>query len=179
MGMENYNPPQEPWLVILYQDDHIMVVNKPSGLLSVPGRLEEHKDSVMTRIQRDYPQAESVHRLDMATSGVIVVALTKAAERELKRQFREREPKKQYVARVWGHPSPAEGLVDLPLICDWPNRPYVNRFALLYLRCLRVGACLHRYTARKAYLAVPAVCYLVPVVAATCQYHRGGCHCHK
>ena len=100
-----------------------MVVNKPSGLLSVPGRLEEHKDSVMTRIQRDYPQAESVHRLDMATSGVIVVALTKAAERELKRQFREREPKKQYVARVWGHPSPAEGLVDLPLICDWPNRP--------------------------------------------------------
>ncbi|MDU3054304.1 MAG: pseudouridine synthase [Escherichia coli] len=106
MGMENYNPPQEPWLVILYQDDHIMVVNKPSGLLSVPGRLEEHKDSVMTRIQRDYPQAESVHRLDMATSGVIVVALTKAAERELKRQFREREPKKQYVARVWGHPSP-------------------------------------------------------------------------
>ena len=100
-----------------------MVVNKPSGLLSVPGRLEEHKDSVMTRIQRDYPQAESVHRLDMATSGVIVVALTKAAERELKRQFRERHPKKQYVARVWGHPSPAEGLVDLPLICDWPNRP--------------------------------------------------------
>ncbi|MFQ7389694.1 MAG: bifunctional tRNA pseudouridine(32) synthase/23S rRNA pseudouridine(746) synthase RluA [Escherichia sp.] len=99
-----------------------MVVNKPSGLLCA-GRLEEHKDSVMTRIQRDYPQAESVHRLDMATSGVIVVALTKAAERELKRQFREREPKKQYVARVWGHPSPAEGLVDLPLICDWPNRP--------------------------------------------------------
>ncbi len=110
MGMENYNPPQEPWLVILYQDDHIMVVNKPSGLLSVPGRLEEHKDSVMTRIQRDYPQAESVHRLDMATSGVIVVALTKAAERELKRQFREREPKKQYVARVWGiHPRRRSG----------------------------------------------------------------------
>ena len=123
MAMENYNPPQDPWLVILYQDEHIMVVNKPSGLLSVPGRLEEHKDSVMTRIQRDFPQAESVHRLDMATSGVIVVALNKAAERELKRQFREREPKKQYVARVWGHPAQAEGLVDLPLICDWPNRP--------------------------------------------------------
>lgn len=82
MVMEPYNPPVDPWLVILYQDEHIMVVNKPSGLLSVPGRLEEHKDSVMTRIQRDYPQAESVHRLDMATSGVIVVALNKAAERE-------------------------------------------------------------------------------------------------
>jgi tRNA pseudouridine32 synthase/23S rRNA pseudouridine746 synthase len=123
MLMEPYNPPLDPWLIILYQDEHIMVVNKPSGLLSVPGRLEEHKDSVMTRIQRDFPLAESVHRLDMATSGVIVVALTKAAERELKRQFREREPKKQYVARVWGHPQPEEGLVDLPLICDWPNRP--------------------------------------------------------
>ncbi|ADU67963.1 bifunctional tRNA pseudouridine(32) synthase/23S rRNA pseudouridine(746) synthase RluA [Pantoea sp. At-9b] len=121
--MEPYNPPLEPWLHILYQDDHIMVVNKPSGLLSVPGRLDEHKDSVMTRIQRDYPQAESVHRLDMATSGVIVVALTKAAERELKRQFREREPAKQYVARVWGHPAEEQGLIDLPLICDWPNRP--------------------------------------------------------
>lgn len=123
MLMEPYNPPLDPWLHILYQDEHIMVVNKPSGLLSVPGRLEEHKDSVMTRIQRDFPQAESVHRLDMATSGVIVVALTKAAERELKRQFREREPAKQYVARVWGHPAAEQGIIDLPLICDWPNRP--------------------------------------------------------
>jgi len=123
MLMEPYNPPLDPWLHILYQDEHIMVVNKPSGLLSVPGRLEEYKDSVMTRIQRDFPQAESVHRLDMATSGVIVVALTKAAERELKRQFREREPAKQYVARVWGHPAAEQGIIDLPLICDWPNRP--------------------------------------------------------
>lgn len=121
--MEPYNPPREPWLHILYQDAHIMVVNKPSGLLSVPGRLDEHKDSVMTRVQRDFPQAESVHRLDMATSGVMVVALTKAAERELKRQFREREPSKTYVACIWGHPEKEEGLVDLPLICDWPNRP--------------------------------------------------------
>lgn len=121
--MEPYNPPREPWLHILYQDAHIMVVNKPSGLLSVPGRLDEHKDSVMTRVQRDFPQAESVHRLDMATSGVMVVALTKAAERELKRQFREREPSKTYVACIWGYPAKEEGLVDLPLICDWPNRP--------------------------------------------------------
>ncbi|MEI7374911.1 bifunctional tRNA pseudouridine(32) synthase/23S rRNA pseudouridine(746) synthase RluA [Dickeya chrysanthemi] len=121
--MEPYNPPRDPWLHILYQDQHIMVVNKPSGLLSVPGRAEEHKDSIMTRIQADFPAAESVHRLDMATSGVMVVALTKAAERELKRQFREREPKKSYIARVWGHLTQDDGLVDLPLICDWPNRP--------------------------------------------------------
>lgn len=110
-------------MIILYQDAHIMVVNKPSGLLSVPGRLPENKDSVITRIQQDYPTAQSVHRLDMATSGVMVVALNKAAERELKRQFREREPAKTYIARVWGHLSEDEGQVDLPLICDWPNRP--------------------------------------------------------
>lgn len=121
--MEPYNPPTDPWLHILYQDRHIMAVNKPSGLLSVPGRAPEHNDSVMSRIQANYPDAQSVHRLDMATSGVIVVALTKAAERELKRQFREREPKKSYIARVWGWMESDEGLIDLPLICDWPNRP--------------------------------------------------------
>ncbi|RJF53094.1 bifunctional tRNA pseudouridine(32) synthase/23S rRNA pseudouridine(746) synthase RluA [Serratia inhibens] len=120
--MEPYNPPQDP-MHILYQDEHIIVVNKASGLLSVPGRAPENKDSLMTRIQADFPAAESVHRLDMATSGVIVVALNKAAERELKRQFRDREPKKSYIARVWGHLENDEGLVDLPLICDWPNRP--------------------------------------------------------
>lgn len=121
--IENYNPPIEPWLYILYQDQHIMVVNKPSGLLSVPGRMPEHNDSIMSRIQQHYPQAESVHRLDMATSGVMVVALNKIAERELKRQFRERLTEKVYIAQVWGHPNFDEGLIDLPLICDWPNRP--------------------------------------------------------
>lgn len=123
MMEEHYAPPTEPWLHVLYQDDHIIVVNKPSGLLSVPGKAPEHHDSIMARVQRDFPGAESVHRLDMATSGVMAVALTKAAERELKRQFREREPKKSYLARVWGHLEKDEGLVDLPLICDWPNRP--------------------------------------------------------
>ncbi|MEQ5572456.1 bifunctional tRNA pseudouridine(32) synthase/23S rRNA pseudouridine(746) synthase RluA [Providencia huaxiensis] len=121
--MEPYHPSVEPWLHVLYQDDHIIAVNKPSGLLSVPGKAPEHHDSIMSRVQRDFPAAESVHRLDMATSGVMVVALHKKAERELKRQFREREPKKVYIARVWGHLEKEEGLIDLPLICDWPNRP--------------------------------------------------------
>lgn len=118
-----YNPPTDPWLHVLYQDQHIIVVNKPSGLLSVPGKAVEHKDSIMTRVQADFPTAESVHRLDMATSGIIVVALNKTAEKELKRQFREREPEKIYQARVWGHITNKKGLIDLPLICDWPNRP--------------------------------------------------------
>ncbi|MCO6582531.1 pseudouridine synthase, partial [Escherichia coli] len=74
----------------------------------------EHKESVMTRIKGDYLRAEAVHRLDIATNGVIIVALTKDAQQELKSQFRERAPKAQYAARVWAHPSPAEGLVQLP-----------------------------------------------------------------
>lgn len=118
-----YKPPTEPWLTVLFEDNDIIVVNKPCGLLSVSGKAPEHKDSIMTRIQEKYPQAESVHRLDMSTSGIMIVALNKNAERELKRQFREREPQKQYIARVWGHVIPDEGDIDFPLICDWPNRP--------------------------------------------------------
>lgn len=118
-----YCPPTEPWLDIIYQDKDILVVNKPSGLLSVPGRAPEHKDSVYSRVLEQQPNAQVVHRLDMATSGVIVVALRRNAEKELKRQFRERETKKTYYARVAGHIKEPTGTIDLPLICDWPNRP--------------------------------------------------------
>lgn len=118
-----YSPPTDPWLEIIYQDKDILVVNKPSGLLSVPGRATEHHDSVYSRVLAEYPNAQVVHRLDMATSGVIVVALRRNAEKELKRQFRDRETKKIYYARVAGHMKQQKGSVDLPLICDWPNRP--------------------------------------------------------
>ena len=118
-----YNPPSVPWLDILYQDKDIMVVNKPSGLLSVPGRDPKHADSIWTRVKKLHPNAQIVHRLDMATSGVMVVALRKKAESELKRQFRDRETQKIYYARVVGHVKQQSGEVDLPLICDWPNRP--------------------------------------------------------
>lgn len=118
-----YQPPIDPWIHVLYQDQHIIIVNKPSGLLSVPGKAAEHKDSIITRVQVDFPTAESVHRLDMATNGIMVVVLNKTAEKELKRQFREREPQKIYQARVWDHITNKKGLIDLPLICDWPNRP--------------------------------------------------------
>lgn len=117
-----YQPPTEPWLDVLYQDQDIIVVNKPSGLLSVPGRDPAHQDSVYTRILAEHEHAQIIHRLDMATSGVLVVALRKSAERELKRQFRDRETSKTYMARVAGHVA-HNGSVDLPLICDWPNRP--------------------------------------------------------
>lgn len=118
-----YNPPIAPWLNILYQDEEIMVVNKPAELLSVPGKGAELHDSVISRVQWEFPIAETVHRLDMSTSGILVIALTKDAERELKRQFRERETSKRYIADVWGIMPEDEGIINLPLICDWPNRP--------------------------------------------------------
>ena len=123
MALIEYNPPQEPWLDLVYRDDYIAVVNKPSGLLSVPGNQPQYYDSAMSRGKEKYGFCEPAHRLDMATSGILLFALSKAADRELKRQFREREPKKYYQALVWGHLEQDHGVVELPLICDWENRP--------------------------------------------------------
>lgn len=123
MALIEYNPPQEPWLDLVYRDDYIAVVNKPSGLLSVPGNQPQYYDSAMSRVKEKYGFCEPAHRLDMATSGILLFALSKAADRELKRQFREREPKKYYQALVWGHMEQDHGVVELPLICDWENRP--------------------------------------------------------
>jgi len=123
MALIEYNPPQEPWLDLVYRDDYIAAVNKPSGLLSVPGNQPQYYDSAMSRVKEKYGFCEPAHRLDMATSGILLFALSKAADRELKRQFREREPKKYYQALVWGHLEQDHGVVELPLICDWENRP--------------------------------------------------------
>ncbi|MGF1757969.1 bifunctional tRNA pseudouridine(32) synthase/23S rRNA pseudouridine(746) synthase RluA [Photobacterium sagamiensis] len=118
-----YNPPTDPWLDVLHLDNDIIVINKASGLLSNPGRDPVHYDSVFSRVIQDYPDAQLVHRLDMATSGLIILALNKSAERHLKIQFQERQTQKIYYARVWGSLKQNTGTVDLPLICDWPNRP--------------------------------------------------------
>ncbi|AFI87393.1 bifunctional tRNA pseudouridine(32) synthase TrmQ/ribosomal large subunit pseudouridine synthase RluA [Aggregatibacter actinomycetemcomitans] len=123
MALIEYNPPQESWLDLVYRDDYIAVVNKPSGLLSVPGNQPQYYDSAMSRVKEKYGFCEPAHRLDMATSGILLFALSKSADRELKRQFREREPKKYYQALVWGHLEQEQGVVELPLICDWENRP--------------------------------------------------------
>mgnify|MGYP000100181036 FL=1 len=118
-----YQPPMSPYLDILYQDNDLVVLNKPSGLLTVTGRLSEHQDCLETRVQRVLPTATIVHRLDMATSGIILMALHKAAHVEISRQFEKREISKRYLARVYGQIANDCGEVNLPLICDWPNRP--------------------------------------------------------
>lgn len=117
-----YTPPQDP-LQILYEDAQLLAVNKPAGLLSVPGRGEHLADCLLTRVQAAFPHALLVHRLDRDTSGVMVFALTPHAQRNLSMQFEKRSTRKVYVARVVGRLEPKSGTVDLPLIVDWPNRP--------------------------------------------------------
>ncbi|MFP8967332.1 pseudouridine synthase [Pokkaliibacter sp. CJK22405] len=108
-------------LGVHYADEGFVVVEKPSGLLSVPGKTLN--DSVIHRLRRHFDNAQAVHRLDMATSGLLIIALDTATERKLKRQFEQRRVEKEYRARVFGAPQQPFGVIDLPLICDWPNRP--------------------------------------------------------
>ncbi len=107
----------------LYHDAHLLVFDKPAGLLSVPGRLPENKDSLALRAQAEFPDALIVHRLDMATSGLLVMARGAEAHRALSIAFAERRVDKSYVAIVAGQVPADTGEVNLPLICDWPNRP--------------------------------------------------------
>ncbi len=120
-----YNPPLTPYLEEIYRDDYITVVNKPSGLLSVPGKDKEYYDSAFSRVLEKYSFAQPCHRLDMATSGLLLFALSKKSESNLKAQFRDRLVEKKYQAIVWGKMGEVgeTGFIDYPLICDWERRP--------------------------------------------------------
>ncbi|MDJ0993391.1 MAG: RluA family pseudouridine synthase [Dinoroseobacter sp.] len=120
--LETYRPPQDP-VAVLHEDAQILVVDKPSGLLSVPGKGPHLADCLLSRVQAVFADALLVHRLDRDTSGVMVFALTRHAQRHLGLQFEKRQTRKTYVARVWGRLAEASGTIDLPLIVDWPNRP--------------------------------------------------------
>lgn len=108
---------------IIYQDADIVAVNKPAGLLSVPGRGADKQDCLATRVQRKFPTARIVHRLDQPTSGLMLMALTEEMQKQLGTLFERRQIAKKYIAVVNGIPTPAAGVIDKPLICDWPNRP--------------------------------------------------------
>ena len=118
----DYAPPQNS-LEILHEDHQIGVVDKPAGLLSVPGRGAELADCLLCRVQAVFATALLVHRLDRDTSGVMVFAQTPHAQRVLSMQFEKRQTKKKYVAWLFGRLKPKTGTIDLPIIVDWPNRP--------------------------------------------------------
>lgn len=160
-----YTPPMTPYLDILYEDTEIVVVNKPSGILSVPGKATEHYDSIVSRVKENNPEAGAVHRLDMSTSGIMVVAKNKLATGRLGKQFQERKTDKVYFAWLGGKMEKEEGVVNLPLCVDWENRPlqhvdYENgREAITHYICLwsneeKSFVRLHPYTGRSHQLRV-------------------------
>jgi tRNA pseudouridine32 synthase / 23S rRNA pseudouridine746 synthase len=107
----------------VFADDSLVVVDKPAGLLCVPGRGEDKQDCLSVRVQREFADALVVHRLDMATSGLFAMARGAATQRALSIAFASREVRKTYVALVAGRMAHDEGEIDLPLAADWPNRP--------------------------------------------------------
>jgi tRNA pseudouridine32 synthase / 23S rRNA pseudouridine746 synthase len=117
-----YDPPDVP-LDILHEDAAILVLNKPAGLLTVPGKLENREDCLITRLKAARWDALTVHRLDCDTSGVIIFARTKQAQGFLGQEFEQRRAQKTYVARLQGEMMEDAGTVDLPLGSDWDYRP--------------------------------------------------------
>lgn len=121
--MITYSPPPHTGLHILYVDDYLLIVDKPSGLLSVPGRGEDKQDCLINRVLLEYSDALIVHRLDMSTSGLMLLARGKLMERALSILFQRRQVAKTYTAVIAGWLESDQGEVTLPLITDWPNRP--------------------------------------------------------
>ncbi len=118
-----YHPPPDQGLDILFEDEYLLVVNKPAGLLSVPGRGADKQDCMSRRVMERFPQALVVHRLDMETSGLLLFALDKPTQSALGNLFAQRAVHKRYQAIVSGDVKVDQGEIILPLCTDWPNRP--------------------------------------------------------
>lgn len=116
-------PHSKEEITILYQDSDLLLVRKPDLLLSIPGRHPLNKDCLITRLQQNYPAASIVHRLDLDTSGIMVIPLNKPTHAHISRQFQQREVHKSYHAIVYGIVGPDSGEVNLPIASDWERRP--------------------------------------------------------
>ena len=113
---------------ILYEDEYLLVIEKPTGLLSLSGKNPLNKDSVHYRLVQNYPTATMVHRLDFGTSGLMVVALNKAVNGELTKQFQERSVVKNYIATLLGHLADDEGVIDAPIAkADFPRQKVCHK----------------------------------------------------
>jgi tRNA pseudouridine32 synthase/23S rRNA pseudouridine746 synthase len=110
-------------IIILHEDDDLLLVRKPHLLLTIPGRHPLNKDCLITRLRQTHPTASIVHRLDLDTSGIMVIPLNKATHAHISRQFQERRVKKSYHAIVYGIVESDRGEIDLPIAPDWNNRP--------------------------------------------------------
>lgn len=118
-----YNPPLEPYISIVHRDEDLLVLDKPSGLLSVPGRDPALFDSLLTRVQKKFPKALMINRLDKDTSGIVLMSLNRKAHAAIASQFENRTTEKTYCAIVWGNVEGESGEIDLPLAIDPENKP--------------------------------------------------------
>ncbi|MEH6590165.1 MAG: pseudouridine synthase [Halioglobus sp.] len=116
-------PHSQEEIRIIYADDDLLLVRKPHLLLSIPGRHPLNKDCLITRLQQRYPTASMVHRLDLDTSGIMVIPLNKPTHAHISRQFQERKVEKCYTAVVFGVVAQDSGEIDLPIAVDWDDRP--------------------------------------------------------
>lgn len=116
-------PHSQEEITILYEDEDLLLIRKPHLLLSIPGRHPLNKDCLITRLQQRYPSASMVHRLDLDTSGIMVIPLNKPTHSHISRQFQERKVEKSYYAVVYGEVEANRGEIDLPIATDWNDRP--------------------------------------------------------
>jgi len=125
---------------VVYEDEHLLVINKPSGLLSLSGKNPLNRDSVYERVLQGYPQAKMVHRLDFGTSGLMVIALSKRVNAHLTKQFQLRTIFKSYTATLFGHLADDEGTIDAPIardefprqkICSEHGKPAHSQYEVL------------------------------------------------
>jgi tRNA pseudouridine32 synthase/23S rRNA pseudouridine746 synthase len=123
MNAAHPNSPLPDGIGLVFADDTLLVVDKPAGMLSVPGRGDGVTDNLLTRVQARFADARVVHRLDQATSGLMLFARGDAMQRALSLQFEKRRVHKRYEAVVAGVPAAAEGEIDMPMRLDWPHRP--------------------------------------------------------
>ncbi len=116
-------PPAKGKIEYVFRDKQIIIIEKPANMLSVPGRTPDKQDCLIHRVQKRFPEARIVHRLDFSTSGLMVLAQNPESHRKLSSQFEKREVEKTYIAEVYGQPEGASGKLNLPLRCDWERRP--------------------------------------------------------
>jgi tRNA pseudouridine32 synthase / 23S rRNA pseudouridine746 synthase len=159
-----YAPPADEGLDVVHRDDHLLAINKPAGLLSVPGRGAQLQDCTLHRVQKLFPNALLVHRLDEATSGLLVFALTQPMQKALGAAFEARQISKAYVAWVHGLNLQSEGLIDAPISMDWLQRP------LRKIDFLNGKPAITRYqTLQKNEQSAQTLCRLEPETGRTHQ----------
>jgi tRNA pseudouridine32 synthase/23S rRNA pseudouridine746 synthase len=166
-------PPCHDDITILYQDEAILVINKPSGLLSLSGKNPLNKDSVHYRLVKMYPSALLVHRLDFGTSGIMLVALSKDIVKTLNQQFSNRQVSKTYVALLHGDVMPSEGVIDYPIakgefprqkICTLIGKPAQSAFEVLERLNGYTRVCFKPLTGRTHQLRIHSLAFGHPIL---------------